>query len=111
MKPINIAIIGLGQIGNFLYYELNKKKSEIELKTGKKIKIVAVSAKNKNKKRKYPIQKNIFFNNPMQIFKNVKVDILSISIARFRLCFLFLNEYDNPPAPQKISMKLIFFIY
>ena len=81
MKLINIAIIGLGQIGNFLYYELNKKKSEIELKTGKKIKIVAVSAKNKKKKRKYPIQKNIFFNNPMQIFKNVKVDILFEAIG------------------------------
>ena len=27
-KEINIAIIGLGQIGNYLYNELNKKKKK-----------------------------------------------------------------------------------
>ena len=49
-KKINIAIVGLGQIGSYLYNELNLKKKEIEIKTGKKIQIVAVSAKNRNKK-------------------------------------------------------------
>ena len=66
-KNINIAIIGLGQIGLFLYNELNKKKKDIEVKTGKKINIVAISAKNKNKKRKFKINKNIFFKNPLKI--------------------------------------------
>ena len=56
-KNINIAIVGLGQIGNYLYNELNIKKKDIEKKTGKKIKIVAISAKNINKKRKFPISK------------------------------------------------------
>ena len=51
MKNINIAVVGLGQIGIYLYNELIRKK-DIELKTGKKINIVAISAKNKNKKRK-----------------------------------------------------------
>ena len=73
---INIAIIGLGQIGVYLYNELKNKRKEIEKKTGKKIKIVAISAKNKNKKRKFPIQKNIFYNNPLQVAKNKKVDVL-----------------------------------
>ena len=53
IKEMNIAIIGLGQVGIYLYNELNTKKKDIEKKTGKKIKIVAISAKNKNKKRKY----------------------------------------------------------
>ena len=35
-KVINIAIVGLGQIGIYLYNELNTKKNEIEKKTGKK---------------------------------------------------------------------------
>ena len=48
-NKINVAIIGLGQIGNFLYNEISLKKKDIELKTGKIINIVAVSAKNKNK--------------------------------------------------------------
>ena len=47
-KIINIGIVGLGQIGIYLYNELNLKKKEIENKTGKKIKIVAISAKNKD---------------------------------------------------------------
>ncbi len=65
-KNINIAIIGLGQIGSYLYNELNLKKKDIELKTGKKINIVAISAKSKNKKRKYKINKNIFYKNPLK---------------------------------------------
>tara|TARA_B000000441_G_C21359237_1_gene132296 strand:+ start:222 stop:335 length:114 start_codon:yes stop_codon:yes gene_type:complete len=35
-KIINIAIVGLGQIGIYLYNEINNKKKEIETKTGKK---------------------------------------------------------------------------
>ena len=73
---IKIAIIGLGQIGNYLYRELNLKKRDIEIKTGKKIKIVAISAKNKNKKRKYSINKNIFYSDPIKIIKDIKPDIL-----------------------------------
>ena len=46
------------------------------LKTGKKIKIVGISAKNKNKKRKFPIDKKIFFSNPLNIIKNKNVNIL-----------------------------------
>ena len=72
----NIAIVGLGQVGLYLYNELNLKKKEIEIKTGKKIKIVAISAKNKNKKRRFKIDKKIFFTNPIKIFKEKKIDIL-----------------------------------
>ena len=60
-KNINIAIIGLGQIGIYLYNELLKKKKEIEIKTGKKINIVAISAKNKIKKDVLKLIKKFFF--------------------------------------------------
>lgn len=73
---VNIAIVGLGQIGIYLYNELNIKKKDIEIKTGKKIKIVAISAKNRNKKRRFPISKKIFYKNPLQIFAKEKIDIL-----------------------------------
>jgi len=59
-KIINIAVIGLGQVGIYLLNELNTKKKDIELKTGKKINIVAISAKNINKKRKFKFNKKIF---------------------------------------------------
>ena len=80
-KNINIAIVGLGQIGIYLLNELNTKKKDIELKTGKKINIIAVSAKNKNKKRKFKFNKNIFFKDPLKIFKHKKVDILFEAIG------------------------------
>ena len=75
-KNINIALVGLGQVGIFLYNELNSKKKEIEIKTGKKINIIAISAKNKNKKRRFNIDKKIFYSNPLKIFKEKKIDIL-----------------------------------
>ena len=81
-KTFNIAIVGLGQIGNYLYNELKIKKKEIENKTGKKIKVVAISAKNKNKKRRYNIDKKIFYPNPLKIFKEKKIDILFETIGQ-----------------------------
>ena len=75
-KIVNVAVVGLGQVGNYLFNELIIKKKDIELKTGKKINVVAISAKNINKKRKYKINKKIFYKNPFKIFKKEKVDIL-----------------------------------
>ncbi len=75
-ENINIALVGLGQVGIFLYNELNSKKKEIEIKTGKRINIVAISAKNKNKKRRFNIDKKIFYSNPLKIFKEKQIDIL-----------------------------------
>ena len=73
---VNIAVVGLGQIGNYLLKELFTKIKDIETKTGKKVKIVGISAKNINKKRKFKINKKIFFKNPLEIIKNKRVDIL-----------------------------------
>ena len=76
MKKIyKIGIVGLGQIGNYLYRELNLKRKEIETITGKKIQIIGISAKNVNKKRKYKINKNIFFKKPFKII-DLKPDII-----------------------------------
>ena len=58
---INIAVVGLGQVGIYLLNELNTKKKDIELKTGKKINIVAVSARSISKKRRFKVNKKIFF--------------------------------------------------
>ena len=80
-KSFNIAIIGLGQIGCYLLNELNTKKKDILIKTGKKINIIAISARNKNKKRQFKINKKIFYSNPLKIIKEKKVDILIEAIG------------------------------
>ena len=75
-RTINVAIVGLGQIGIYLYNELIHKRKEIENKSGKKIKIVAISARNKNKKRLFKINKKIFYSNPIEILQSKNIDIL-----------------------------------
>ena len=75
-RTINVAIVGLGQIGIYLYNELIHKRKEIENKSGKKIKIVAISARNKNKKRLFKIDKRIFYSNPIKILQSKNIDIL-----------------------------------
>ena len=80
-KIINIAVVGLGQVGIYLLNELNIKKKEIELKTGKKINIVAISARDINKRRRFKINKKIFYKDPLKIFKEKHVDILFENIG------------------------------
>ena len=72
-NKVNIAVIGLGHVGNYLLNELNTKKKDIEQKTGKRINVVAISAKNKNKKRKFKINKSIYFSNPLDIIKKKRL--------------------------------------
>ncbi len=81
-KKINVAIVGLGQIGIYLYNELNQKKKEIFTKTGRIIDIVAVSAKNRNKKRKFKINNKIFYKDPLKIVEDKKINILFECIGK-----------------------------
>ena len=75
-KKVNIGIIGLGQVGSRLYKEILSNKKDIELKTGKQVNILAISAKNFKKKRKIKFSKNIFFRNPLDIVNNPNIDIV-----------------------------------
>mgnify|MGYP003326341416 CR=1 FL=1 len=79
---INIAVVGLGQVGSYLLNELNTKRKDIELKTGKKINVVAVSARNINKKRQFKVDKKLFYKNPLDILKKRQVDILFEAIGQ-----------------------------
>ena len=81
-KMINIAVVGLGQVGIYLLNELITKKRDIELKTGKKINIVGVSARNINKKRQFKVDKKLFYKNPLDILKKHQVDILFEAIGQ-----------------------------
>ena len=80
-KTYNIAVVGLGQVGIYLLNELNTKKKSIETKTGSRINLVAISAKNIKKKRKFKFNKKIFYTNPLEILKKHKVDILFEAIG------------------------------
>ena len=57
MKKLNIAIIGLGNIGIYLYKYLNKNKKIISKKNNCIPNIIYISARNKNRKRDFKINK------------------------------------------------------
>ena len=75
-KLYNIAIIGLGNIGSYLFDFLNKNKDYISNKNNASFNIVYVSAKNKNKKRNIKIKKDQWLSNYKQVLKKKNVDII-----------------------------------
>ncbi len=75
-KIMNIAIIGLGNIGGYLYKYLLSNKKNLSKKNNCFPNIVFVSAKNKNKKRKFKIDKKKWLNNYLEATKSKNVDII-----------------------------------
>lgn len=76
MKQFNIGIIGLGNIGLEVYRNIKKNASDIQKKTGFKLNVLKISAKNINKKRGIKFSKNILEKNIYKIINNPKIDIV-----------------------------------
>jgi homoserine dehydrogenase len=76
MKTFNIAIVGLGNIGLEVYKNLLKNKRNILDKTGFKINISHVSAKNLKKKRGISIPKKLWVKNPLDLPNIKEIDIV-----------------------------------
>ena len=76
MKKMNIAIIGLGNIGSYLYKYLNKNKKILSKKNNCIPNIVYVSAKNKKRKRNIKIRKKLWLNNYLDATKKENVDLI-----------------------------------
>ena len=76
MKKMNIAIIGLGNIGSYLYAFLKNNRKILSKKNNCIPNINYVSAKNFKKKRNMNINKNIWLKNYLDSTKSKKVDII-----------------------------------
>jgi homoserine dehydrogenase len=75
-KTMNIAIVGLGNIGQYLYKYINKNIKIITKKTNVIPNILYVSAKNKKKKRGIKIPKKKWLNNYLDASTNKDVDLI-----------------------------------
>ena len=75
-KKMNIAIVGLGNIGSFLYQYLKTNRLQIKKKTNVELNIVCVTAKNINKKRNFLINKSLWVNDYKDVIKRKDVDIV-----------------------------------
>ena len=76
MKKLNIAIIGLGNIGSYLYKYLNVNKKILTNKNNCIPIVKYVSARTKNKKRDLRINKKEWLNNYLDATKLKDVDLI-----------------------------------
>ena len=76
MRKLNIAIIGLGNIGSYLFNYLKVNKKILTEKNNCQPLIKYVSAKNKGRKRKIKINKNQWLNNYLDATKKKDVDLI-----------------------------------
>ncbi len=76
INQLNIAIIGLGNIGSYLYKYLRKNKKKLSKKNNCIPNIIYVSARNRNKKRNIKIEKKKWLNNYLTATKLKEVDII-----------------------------------
>jgi homoserine dehydrogenase len=76
MKKMNIAIIGLGNIGSYLFKYLKENKRILSEKNNCTPIISYVSAKNKNRKRKIKIHKRQWLRNYLDATTTKDVDLI-----------------------------------
>ena len=76
MKKLNIAIIGLGNIGSYLFKFLKINKLILSKKNNCIPNIVYVSAKNRNKKKDIKINNKIWLKNYLDATKKKEVDLI-----------------------------------
>ncbi len=76
MKKLNIAIVGLGNIGSYLYKYLDKNKKILSKKNNCVPNIVYVSAKNKSKKRDFKIPSKKWLRNYLDATKIKEIDLI-----------------------------------
>ncbi len=76
MRKLNIAIIGLGNIGSYLFNYLKKNKKILSKKNNCVPNVIYISAKNKKKNRGFKISKKIWLDNYLHATKNKDVDLI-----------------------------------
>ena len=76
MNKLNIAIIGLGNIGSYLFNYLNKNKKILSKKNNCIPNVLFVSAKNKKRKRKIKIKKKLWLKNYLDATKDKNVGLI-----------------------------------
>ena len=75
-NKLNIAIVGLGNIGSYLYRYLQTNKKILSKKNNCIPNVIFVSAKNRNRKRNVKINKKKWLKNYLDATKSRNVDMI-----------------------------------
>jgi len=105
-RKMNIAIVGLGNIGSYFYNFLKKNKQALFNKTNVEPYIKYVSARSFSKKRGISIPKNLWIKNYLDITRDKDVDIIIELIggsdgAAKKLVFAALNNKKHVVTANK----------
>ncbi len=76
MKKLNIAIIGLGNIGSYLFNYLKSNKDILSSKNNCIPNVLFISAKNKSRKRNIKFPKRLWLNDYLQATKIKNIDLI-----------------------------------
>ena len=99
-QNVNIVIAGLGTVGSSTIRLIEKNKNIFLRKSGLKINILGIFAKNKFKTRNFTKNKYKWFDNPIKMIKQENVDIVleliggEKGIAK-KICYLALKNKKN----------------
>ena len=100
MRKLNIAIIGLGNIGSYLFKYLNDNKKILTKKNNCLPFIKYVCAKNKKRKRNIKINKDQWLNNYLDATKIKDVDLIVELIGGSEGCLLYTS-----PSPRDATLS------
>ena len=75
-KNLNIVIAGVGTVGSSTIKLIEKNKKILLSKSGIKLNILGIFARNKNKKRNFDTRKYVWFNDPIKMVRNEQVDVV-----------------------------------
>ncbi len=95
MSKINIAILGLGNIGTGTYKLLEMNRAKIKKFTEKEVEISKVLEKNVDAKRDITISKEIFTQDPQDIFKDDSISVVIELIGGVEPATSFMLEAMN----------------
>ena len=90
MRKINIAIVGLGNIGTYLFKYLRNNKDILSKKNNCIPNVIYVSAKNKKKKRSISLKKTQWLSNYIEATKKKEIPFCSASFDTCRTISLKL---------------------
>lgn len=75
IEPLRVGVAGLGTVGAALIAQIGKEREAIAARCGRRIEVVAVSARSRNKNRGVDLKKMKWFSDPIELAGYDGIDV------------------------------------
>jgi homoserine dehydrogenase len=75
VEPLRVGVAGLGTVGAALIAQIGKQREAIAARCGRRIEVVAVSARSRNKNRGVDLKKMKWFSDPVELAGYEGIDV------------------------------------